>query len=221
MVREFLSFPALFRVTFNGLFHYNAVYVARANFAGGLRVACRTSIEELFSRVTHKASHHILRRFFLYPCYDIRMQGQNRTLVARIISMAGSWWGILLSTFLVYLIYPIPDAKLMSLLVWVYVPTLFSEAIKFVFRRPRPAARGVITKVKAYGYSFPSSHTVAACMIVSWIFLVPEIHWWSYPFILWPVFVGWSRVWLRAHDTVDVVGGVVFGTVCTAVLYFI
>jgi len=149
------------------------------------------------------------------------MQGQTRTMVARIISMAGSWWGILLSTLLVDLIYPIPETKLVIFLVWIFAPTILSELIKLIIRRPRPAARGEAVKVKAYGYSFPSSHTVAAFMVMSWVLLVPEIRWWSLLFIAWPIFVGWSRVWLRAHDTVDVLGGLVFGAICTIVLSFV
>lgn len=147
--------------------------------------------------------------------------GAKRTYLAHAISMAGSWWGILLVTFVVYLISPIPPGKLLNYSLWIFVPTVFSELFKFVVRRPRPVDRGEDVKVKAYGYSFPSSHTVAAFMIASWVLLVPELRWWSWLFAAWPIFVGWSRVWLRAHDAVDVFGGLAFGTVATWIAWLV
>jgi undecaprenyl-diphosphatase len=132
--------------------------------------------------------------------------------------MLGSWWGILFSIILVYLAHPVPINKIYSLILWFLVPTLASEAFKFVVRRPRPVMRGEKVMVKTYGYSFPSSHTVAATMIAAWILLVPQIRWWSWLILLWPLVVGWSRVWLRAHDAIDVWGGIAFGAACTYLL---
>lgn len=146
-------------------------------------------------------------------------QGAKRTLLAHTVSMAGSWWGILLSTFVVYLISPISETKLLNFFLWIFVPTVSSELLKLLIRRPRPVDRGEDVKVKAYGYSFPSSHTVAAFMVASWILLVPELRWWSYLFIVWPIFVAWSRVWLRAHDGIDVAGGVAFAAISTGVAW--
>jgi len=148
-------------------------------------------------------------------------QGTKRTLLAHIISMVGSWWGILVVTGGVYFLYPIPKEKLLMFVSWIFIPTVAAELIKFVFKRKRPVARGEQVKVKAYGYSFPSSHTVAAFMIASWVLVVPELRWWSFLFALWPIIVGWSRVWLRAHDRIDVVGGFCFGALATGVLWFL
>ncbi|MDD2786332.1 MAG: phosphatase PAP2 family protein [Patescibacteria group bacterium] len=145
----------------------------------------------------------------------------KRTYVAHAISMLGSWWGIVCSIILVFLIHPVPLQKGLSLLIWGFIPTVASECLKFAIRRPRPAMRGESVKVKAYGYSFPSSHTVAATMLASWILLVPEIRWWSWLFLLWPITVGWSRVWLRAHDWVDIVGGVTFGAIFSVLFRFL
>ena len=125
--------------------------------------------------------------------------------------MLSSWWGIVCSVILVYLIHPVPTDKIVNFLVWVLLPTLSAELLKLFIKRPRPVMRGEAVKVKAYGYSFPSSHTVAAVMVASWVLLVPQLRWWSWLFIFWPIIVGWSRVWLRAHETVDVLGGMVFG----------
>lgn len=89
-----------------------------------------------------------------------------------------------------------------------------------LIKKPRPVMRGEAVKVKTYGYSFPSSHTVAAAMVCVWVLLFPELRWWSWLFLGWPVLVGWSRVWLRAHDVVDVAGGVFFALFCSLLLSY-
>lgn len=149
------------------------------------------------------------------------MTGKKRTLAAHVISMVSSWWGIICSVVLVHLIHPIPLDKEYKLILWVLIPTLASECFKLIIRRPRPVMRGEAVKVKTYGYSFPSSHTVAAVMIASWVLLVPQLRWWSWLFLFWPIIVGWSRVWLRAHDSIDVVGGLIFGTICSLLFRFL
>ncbi len=146
------------------------------------------------------------------------MIGHKRTSLAHLISLAGSWWGIICSVILVYAIHPIAINKILYLFIWVFLPTLFSEAIKMLIKRPRPVMRGEAVKVKTYGYSFPSSHTVAAVMVAAWVLLFPELRWWSWLFLGWPVLVGWSRVWLRAHDAIDVAGGVVLAVIFSLLL---
>jgi len=141
--------------------------------------------------------------------------------LAHLISLAGSWWGIICSVILVYFIHPIAIHKILYLFIWVFLPTLFSEAVKMLIKRPRPVMRGEQVKVKTYGYSFPSSHTVAAVMVSAWVLLFPELRWWSWLFLAWPSLVGWSRVWLRAHDVIDVIGGVLFALLCTVFLSYI
>jgi membrane-associated phospholipid phosphatase len=151
----------------------------------------------------------------------IHMRGEKRNLAAHATSMLSSWWGIVCSVILVSLVHPIPWDKEFSLILWVFVPTFAAEVSKLVIRRPRPVMRGEKVKVKTYGYSFPSSHTVAAVMVASWILFVPQIRWWSWMALLWPVTVGWSRVWLRAHDTVDVLGGLAFGAIWSVAFLYL
>ena len=139
--------------------------------------------------------------------------GIKRTWFARVISMIGSWWGMTLVTLLVFALHPLDFAKWLQYALWILMPVLAAEFIKLIIRRPRPAMRGEIAKVKTYSFAFPSSHVVAAVMIVFWIFTVPEIRWWTWLFLLWPILVGWSRVWLRAHDFIDVLGGAFFGLI--------
>ncbi len=145
--------------------------------------------------------------------------GRKRTIVAHLMSMLGSWWGIAAVTGVVYALNPIPETKLAGFFIWVGIPIVSSEGLKFVIKRPRPVMRGEKVRVKAYGYAFPSSHMVAACMVAAWVLFIPEIRWWSYLFLLWPLGVGWSRVWLRAHDPIDILGGALLAVLC--VLLFI
>lgn len=142
------------------------------------------------------------------------MKGERRTIFARIISMIGSWWGMTLVTFAILFLHPLTTVKWVQFVLWVLVPVMASEFLKLIIKRKRPAMRGEMALVRTFNYSFPSSHVVAAVMIVFWIFSVPEIRWWSWPLLLWPVAVGWSRVWLKAHDLIDVMGGIIFGLTC-------
>ena len=134
--------------------------------------------------------------------------------LAHLISMLGSWWGISLLGFILCCLNIFDGIDLFYFLGWVFIPTILSELVKLFIKRKRPVMRGEKVKVKTYNYSFPSSHVVASVMLVS--YMITDFNlWWLF---FWVLLVAWSRVRLKAHDLIDVIGGAVFGLIFVLIL---
>lgn len=93
---------------------------------------------------------------------------------------------------------------------------LINEAIKTVFSRPRPT---IVARVyEPHGLSFPSGHSQAsmafalAIMLVVWR-LRPSARGASFLFLLFPLFIGWTRTYLGVHYPSDVLAGFALATI--------
>jgi len=93
---------------------------------------------------------------------------------------------------------------------------LLEELLKTIFRRPRPH---LAPFTGAHGYSFPSGHaTVAAALavVLAWLWYCHARNRpsrWLGPAtgLLFPLFIGISRVYLGAHYPSDVLAGFILG----------
>ncbi len=62
-------------------------------------------------------------------------------------------------------------------------------------------------------YSFPSGHSATMAVYASALLLIKSK--WAIFFLLWALLVGYSRIYVRVHYPIDVLGGLVLGFIIT------
>jgi len=145
----------------------------------------------------------------------------NMTRFAKIMTFMGSQWVIIILTVLIpSLIFILRKKKYYrpGLLIPANIAfgALFSQILKFIFRRPRPE---VLRLIEETGYSFPSGHSMnsvifygfAAYLLVRYCrhrskYLIAGI------IGVLIVLIGLSRIYLGVHYASDVLGGLLIGT---------
>jgi len=98
------------------------------------------------------------------------------------------------------------------------------EVIKLVIARPRPS--GILPLIDAYGYSFPSGHSLvaAATYTTAAILICRELSRRTHRVLvsaaasLTIALVAASRVYLGVHYASDAIGGILLGTAWAAIL---
>lgn len=94
---------------------------------------------------------------------------------------------------------------------------LLVESLKMILQIPRPCLPcpgELCNPFCPATFSFPSGHTATITAIVTSIFLLLRKRQYFVLFIL-PVLVGISRIVLRVHYPIDIVGGFAFGVAIT------
>ncbi len=104
-----------------------------------------------------------------------------------------------------------------------------SHFFKPFFHRLRPCVDGNWKcKVNdlvggSHGYSFTSSHAannMSVCLFLSMLFL-PIIGRWSYVFLILPIMVGYSQIYVGVHYPFDVLGGFITGSFCGVIMFWL
>ncbi len=119
--------------------------------------------------------------------------------------------------------------KLVALLIFTGLLITFSDQfvnfIKNFFQRLRPnndpSINQIIRIVKnSGGYSFVSGHATSSMAVSLFVFLTLKKY---YKYILliffWPLFFGYSRIYLGVHFPVDILSGFFLGAIIGTVFY--
>ena len=106
-----------------------------------------------------------------------------------------------------------------------FLGTILSQVMKLICRVPRPWVRDpgftVVESAKAgaTGYSFPSGHTQSAACSFGCIARMTKRNWLRWVMAALVVLVGFSRMYLGAHDPSDVGIGLLVGLAAVLILY--
>ena len=98
--------------------------------------------------------------------------------------------------------------KRLKIILTILMGLMIAESIKFVYEIPRPCLKPFILTCPK-DYSFPSSHaTVVFILALSFINKRAYIF-----YLLFALFVAFTRVYLAVHTFYDVVGGLVIAAI--------
>ena len=162
------------------------------------------------SSYVHYAKYTSWESNFFRSFYDMPLAWKNTMLI---ISMSASVWMVILVIACLYTRQKIKLARFMAGLALVTFG--ITELLKNLVARPRPyiALNNVASRdVMALGMGYPSGHTAIVTMIgLSLSFLLPKNFRWVVFF--WIGLVGISRMYLGVHAPLDIVGGILLGTV--------
>jgi len=162
------------------------------------------------SSYVHYAKYTSWESNFFRSFYDMPLAWKNTMLI---ISMSASVWMVILVIACLYTRQKIKLARFMAGLALVTFG--ITELLKILIARPRPyiGLNSVISRGGTVaGMGFPSGHTTIATVIgLSLSFLLPKnIRWLVF---VWIGMVGVSRMYLGVHAPLDIVGGVMLGTI--------
>ncbi len=100
-----------------------------------------------------------------------------------------------------------PNEASLTALTAVFLSASSSVVIKMLLKTKRPR----LNKYRIIRYGFPSSHTQIAFSIVTvYAKYAPQF---AVPFFILAVFVAATRVFLKAHKKIDVIGGALLGII--------
>lgn len=153
------------------------------------------------------------------------IQNQQLTQAGTTISFFGSpavdlCWTAILAILIWF------GSRNLLLSLWIVMVQVGGDAIALVFKelikRPRP----VLQLVKDTGYSFPSGHMFGTTIVVlTLLFIVVPIlrdqevqGLVSVLSLLWLLFVGFSRVYLRDHFATDILGSILLALAWWAIM---
>lgn len=143
--------------------------------------------------------------------------GDQLTEIFKIITNLGSFWGILIVIFLVFLV----SRKVSYICLGAsIIQTSLNRVIKAIVRRPRP---NVDVFIRESNFSFPSGHAMAiTCLYGLLIYYLykSEIRYRKLLIVICVliiVLVSLSRVYLGVHYFSDIIGGILLSS--SLVLY--
>jgi membrane-associated phospholipid phosphatase len=100
--------------------------------------------------------------------------------------------------------------------------TIISYIIKAVFFKSRPKKQSTTTIVeKIDAASFPSVHSARITVIIFWL-MTYFFNWYiiTLSTIIW-ILVIYSRVYLKKHYWIDVIGGIIISLIINIIIYFL
>lgn len=137
---------------------------------------------------------------------------QSLRWIVLLITQFGSFWliaGLVIGLFIKHS-YNLAYRLSFS----IAVSFILIEFLKRLIDRPRPPeALGTMHyEFSVSGSAFPSGHTAfaTAASLTVWPYVPKNYHW---ILVLWPLLVGFSRIYLGVHAPLDIIGGFAVGII--------
>ena len=141
----------------------------------------------------------------------ISVKSDFMTNIFKIITFFASSKFMILSVVIVLLLKKLKNKRFLIILNLLNA-VILNSLLKFLFKRERPIDLMIVEEI---GYSFPSGHTMAACIFYGFIIYLVNISKFSKKVKLITntiltiliILIGISRIYLGVHYASDVIGG--------------
>lgn len=158
---------------------------------------------------------------FLYALEKIRLPGLNEFMLA--ITTLGEETALLVIALIVF--WCVDKRRGCYILSVGLLGTIINQVLKLHFRIPRPWVRDPnftileAAKEAAGGFSFPSGHTQTAVGTFGALAVTTKKRWLCALFLIAPVFVGFSRMYIGVHTPEDVLTSAAIAVLLLLLLY--
>ncbi len=134
--------------------------------------------------------------------------------------------------FIIYFLIKKSRVSFSIMVLGIFIPFI-SYALKSFFKHPRPLTyfykylkhvnfKGIEDMHYHTGHnSFPSGHTFAAFALFTFLMLISKNKSWQFIYLLIPVLVGLSRIYLAQHFIEDVAFGSILGIIMAGFIYYL
>lgn len=185
----------------------------------------RKFINAMFNKETYINIANKINRFDMYILIFMKKHVQNKFLdkLMPVITSLGDL-GFVWIVIAIALVLDKPYRMIGNqLLITLIISTIIGEGIvKHLIRRFRPCSKETDIKLlikKPLSYSFPSGHTLssfAAASVLSAFFAE-----YSLIFMGLAILIALSRIYLYVHYPTDVIAGIVFGLLCSRLVFIV
>jgi membrane-associated phospholipid phosphatase len=153
---------------------------------------------------------------------DFRIQSNFRNLMEIFFKQITELGSLTITLIAIFMAYFLDRTLAINMFIGVVIVTLVSFIIKAIFFKTRPKKQPTNTLVQRLdASSFPSIHSARITILTFWLAIYSVDIILKIFLICIGVIVAYSRIYLKKHYFVDVIGGIILAAIVNLCMYYI